>query len=139
LVEREETNRARDRINQGKQSKLDQIRRRHQMEIEAADNLTQKKLSHLQNERDAVVARLERQLQKAKEREKNEPDVIRAKYTRGQWNEDVDLPSPRTARRIYHMRTAVGAQRLNVGGVTGDERVDRKRRRARSLQKYTPG
>jgi hypothetical protein len=146
LLEMEETARARDRIIRGRQSNVEQIRRRQQMEIEAADRLTRKKLCHLENERDAAVVPLRRQLERAKQRERNEPDVIRVKHDRGQRErsprdegDDVDLPSPRTFRRISHMRAAVVSHRLSVGGGTGDERSETKRRRAHSVQRSKPG
>jgi hypothetical protein len=145
LLEREETNQAHDRIVRGRKSKFNQIRRRQQMEIEAADRMTHKKLFRLQNERDAVLGPIERQLQKAKEREKNEPEVIRTRHERGQGDrspkdegDDVDLPSLRTVRRIYRMKVAAGPQRLDVGGVTGDEHTDTKRKRARSVHGHKP-
>jgi hypothetical protein len=128
-LEREETARARDRIGVAMQRNLEQVRRRQQMEIEAAERLTGKKLRHLEKERDSEIGALERQVKKAENREKNEPGAISAKCNRGQRDrspryegDDVALASPRTFRQMYQLRAGNGVQKLQLSPVTADDR-----------------
>jgi hypothetical protein len=145
MLEHEETERARERMGLAMQRNIEQVRGRQQMEIEAADRLTGKKLRHLEKERDLEIDTLERQVKKAKNRERNEPGTIRAKCKRAQRErspryegDDVALASPRTFRQMYQLRAVNGVQKLQVGAMTVDDSPGTKSRRPVSVQRGKP-
>jgi hypothetical protein len=134
-VESEETAIANAKIQQGMAMQLAQIKKRHQMEIDAAERLTEKKLCHLRTQKSSIVVPLQKQLAKAERREEMEPVVIRALSNRGRQvrapryeGDDVDLASSRTYSKVLRMRMSSAARRLQVDGGDGESRAPTSRR-----------
>jgi hypothetical protein len=141
-VEAEETALAQEKIRKGREIQLAQMEKRHKMEFDAAERLTEKKLCHLRTEKDSMVLPLQKQIAKAAKREELEPVVIRAFSSRGRRNrspryegDDVDLASPRTYTKVMRMRTSTGVKRLKVDGADPDSPRRTASRRSQSVKR----
>lgn len=121
-LEKQETKNAQERAIVCMKGQLEQLEKRHQMEIEAAERLTKKRIDHLTKEKNTVVGPLELALRRAEERE-GKPD-LRRKCTTALRDlnydvetEEANLATPRTFRKIYDMRAPRGVNHLELQGI----------------------
>lgn len=142
-LEKRETKDAQEKAILCMKSQLEQLEKKHQMEVEAAERMTKKKIDHLTKEKNAVVVPLELALKRAEERE-SKPD-LRRRSTTSMKNlsydvetDETNLATPRTFRKMYDMRAPTGVRHLELQGIditqylTGAKTA---RPRSRSIQR----